>query len=77
MISKNIPKTKAQWKAAISTNSEHEESSQWINEDLAPTPPEARTWSWYALLVFLTLLLGRTSTDGLKTGYLSVPTGGV
>ena len=46
-----FPHTKNEWKAALSTNSSKEKSSQWINKDLAPTPKAARTWSWYAPLL--------------------------
>lgn len=42
-----LPQSKAGWKAALSTNSSQEKSSQWINKDLAPTPKEDRSWSWY------------------------------
>ena len=41
-----FPQSKSEWKAALSTNSSDEKSSQWINKDLAPTPKAERTWSW-------------------------------
>jgi cytosine/uracil/thiamine/allantoin permease len=44
-----VPKTKADFKRAIVTDTEYAESSQWINKDLVPTPKAARTWSWISL----------------------------
>lgn len=44
-----FPHSKSEWKAALSTNSLGEKSSQWINKDLAPTPKAERTWSWISL----------------------------
>jgi nucleobase:cation symporter-1, NCS1 family len=46
-----IPRSKEQWKAALSTTDvdSGENLSPWINKDLAPTPPSARTWSWISL----------------------------
>ncbi|PNP61438.1 hypothetical protein FNYG_13833 [Fusarium nygamai] len=45
-----VPRSKAEWKAVLTTNSaDGTKSSPWINKDLAPTPPSARTWSWISL----------------------------
>ncbi|KAF5721574.1 NCS1 nucleoside transporter, partial [Fusarium mundagurra] len=45
-----VPRSKAEWKAVLTTNSaDGTKSSPWINKDLAPTPPNARTWSWISL----------------------------
>ncbi|KAF4416061.1 NCS1 nucleoside transporter [Fusarium acutatum] len=45
-----VPRSKAAWKAVLTTNSaDGTKSSPWINKDLAPTPPNARTWSWISL----------------------------
>ncbi|KAH8893643.1 NCS1 family nucleobase:cation symporter-1 [Thozetella sp. PMI_491] len=44
-----IPRSKAQWKDALSTSNSSNEASQWINKDLAPTPQSSRTWSWISL----------------------------
>ncbi|KLO81279.1 putative uracil permease [Fusarium fujikuroi] len=45
-----VPRSKAAWKAVLTTNSaDGTKSSTWINKDLAPTPPDARTWSWISL----------------------------
>ncbi|CCT73035.1 probable uracil permease [Fusarium fujikuroi IMI 58289] len=45
-----VPRSKAAWKAVLTTNSaDGTKSSAWINKDLAPTPPDARTWSWISL----------------------------
>jgi NCS1 family nucleobase:cation symporter-1 len=46
MVHVSIPQNKTEWKTLITTGSEQGTSSQWINKDLAPTPKEARTWSW-------------------------------
>ncbi|EPE04415.1 allantoin transport [Ophiostoma piceae UAMH 11346] len=45
----SIPRSRAEWKAAISTGDVENKSSQWINADLAPTPQDKRTWSWISL----------------------------
>jgi hypothetical protein len=45
-LNMHMPNSKKEWKAVIATGSEHDPASQWINKDLAPTPQEARTWSW-------------------------------
>jgi NCS1 family nucleobase:cation symporter-1 len=44
-----VPKTKEDLKRIIATDTEYDESTQWINKDLAPTPKAARTWSWISL----------------------------
>jgi NCS1 family nucleobase:cation symporter-1 len=44
-----LPKTKGDLKRIIATDTEYDESTQWINQDLAPTPQAARTWSWISL----------------------------
>ncbi|KAF4343145.1 uracil permease [Fusarium beomiforme] len=45
-----VPRSKDEWKAVLTTNSEDgTKSSPWINKDLVPTPPNARTWSWISL----------------------------
>jgi NCS1 family nucleobase:cation symporter-1 len=42
-----VPRSKAEWEAVLTTSSpDGTKSSPWINKDLAPTPPDARTWSW-------------------------------
>lgn len=70
-----IPRSAAEWKEAASTNSANGgKSSQWINEDLAPTPPDERTWTWYGLLI--NSLDTLPSTDLLAGSRLLV-TGGV
>ena len=46
MVNYRVPKTKAEWKRVVTTDTEFDKSSQWINEDLAPTPKNARTYSW-------------------------------
>ena len=49
MLNVHLPRNKQQWRAALTTDNEVNQSSKWINKDLAPTPPEARTWSWLSL----------------------------
>ncbi|CAK7207552.1 hypothetical protein SEUCBS139899_010362 [Sporothrix eucalyptigena] len=44
-----IPRSRDEWKSALSTSDGETKSSQWINKDLAPTPEVARTWSWISL----------------------------
>ncbi|KAL2208362.1 NCS1 family nucleobase:cation symporter-1 [Sarocladium strictum] len=45
-----VPRSKAEWEAVLTTSSpDGTKSSPWINKDLAPTPPDARTWSWISL----------------------------
>ncbi|KAJ9500162.1 hypothetical protein H2202_004553 [Exophiala xenobiotica] len=48
-LNMHMPNSKKEWKAVIATGSEHDPASQWINKDLAPTPKDARTWSWISL----------------------------
>lgn len=43
-----FPKSKEEWVHAITTDTPSGKSSQWVNTDLAPTPKDARTWTWYA-----------------------------
>ncbi|KAI5247791.1 hypothetical protein E4T43_01700 [Aureobasidium subglaciale] len=49
MIHLRLPRTRAEWKNAITTDTASETSSQWINADLAPTSKEDRTYTWVTL----------------------------
>lgn len=37
---------------ALDQHSHREDGPTWSNEDLDPTPPEKRTWSWYNYVIF-------------------------
>jgi NCS1 family nucleobase:cation symporter-1 len=53
---KNALSSKEAFIKAIETRPDHDKSSEernpWKNEDLAISPPEDRTWSWYSYASF-------------------------
>ncbi|KIV84837.1 hypothetical protein PV11_00592 [Exophiala sideris] len=65
-------KSREAFKELVRTDAADSPSTRWINNDLRPTPPERRTWTWYHLPLFWSGLAFGTTGWNIASSLIAV-----